>query len=225
LTQVNEEYLGSEHKIEKNYSIGKSMTTFIGESMIRIKDFHVNKSKSLYLSPNSNFVITLGLSSCKGFKDERYQISGQTEMGDEVHNVIFIPITNTTLSATGYMGLLINDKGYLYHRILNKNNAIQVGSIDYEPKSLKFIPIYDEKFDMSSGYINYELIYSGIDGNSIKIVYREYTPDNLAKTAFFQNLTYDIDSKVIRFKKLKITINNVNNEEINFTVTEDGLAQ
>jgi len=226
LTPVNNnKFLESEHKIEKNYSINISINSFVGESMIKVKDFYVDKYESSYLTPNKNFTAKIGLTSCEGFQGAKYQISGQTKMENEVYNVIFLPQKITTFSAPGYMGLLINKDGFLHTKILNENSAIQVGSIKYEPQDLKFYHVYEEYFNESSGYVNYELVYSGIDGSSIKILYREYTPNDLAKPAFFQNMTYDISSEYIRFQKIKMKINKINNEEINFTVIEDGMIQ
>lgn len=44
----------------------------------------------------------------------------------------------------------------------------------------------------------------------------------MARTAFYQNLTYDAKSQYIRFKQFKIQIHNATSEEIRFTVIEDG---
>jgi hypothetical protein len=53
------------------------------------------------------------------------------------------------------------------------------------------------------------------------MLYREYTPDNLARPAFYQNLTYPKDSSYVRFKQLKIKVNAVTNELIKYIVEED----
>ena len=68
-----------------------------------------------------------------------------------------------------------------------------------------------------------ELIYSGKNDISLNVTYREYTPDNLARTAFFQNITYQADAKQIRFKDFVIKIDDISNEKITYTVLEDGL--
>ena len=68
-----------------------------------------------------------------------------------------------------------------------------------------------------------ELIYSGKNDISLNVTYREYTPDNLARTAFFQNITYQADAKQIRFKDFVVKIDDISNEKITYTVLEDGL--
>jgi hypothetical protein len=69
----------------------------------------------------------------------------------------------------------------------------------------------------------YELIYSGKNDVSLNATYREYSSDDLARQAFFQNLTYQANAKQIRFKDFVIQIHNVTNEQITYTILEDGL--
>ena len=66
-----------------------------------------------------------------------------------------------------------------------------------------------------------ELIYGGKIGNIIKIHYREYL-NNLARSAFAQNLEYDLsDSNFIRFKNFSFEILDADNSVIKFKVTSD----
>ena len=69
--------------------------------------------------------------------------------------------------------------------------------------------------------MRYELIYTGCIADNLTMVYREYTPDDLARPAFFQNLTYNIKQKQIRFKNLLIEIILADNEKIVFNVLKD----
>ncbi len=67
-----------------------------------------------------------------------------------------------------------------------------------------------------------QIIYSGISGNTIKAVYREYS-DNYARPAFTQELQYNLDeSNIISYKSIKIKIIKATNSEIEFIVLEDG---
>ena len=71
--------------------------------------------------------------------------------------------------------------------------------------------------------MNYELIYGGTDGKSLTITYREYTADDLARPAFYQNLVYESKKSRIRFKETVIEIHEATNEKIVYTVISDGL--
>lgn len=66
----------------------------------------------------------------------------------------------------------------------------------------------------------YELIYQGLDGNVVRIAYREYT-ENLARPAFSQDLSYTLEvngSTPVRFRDASLTIHSANNNEISYTV-------
>jgi len=69
------------------------------------------------------------------------------------------------------------------------------------------------------GY-RYQLIYDGIDNNSLKLTYREFS-DNMARPAFYQTVSYKINPKFpqkIHFKNVTILIYNINNQYIEYEV-------
>jgi hypothetical protein len=71
----------------------------------------------------------------------------------------------------------------------------------------------------ASGY-KYELLYQGLDGNTLRIGYREYT-DNLARPAFAQDLTYPMAPETttqIRFKSVRIDVLSADASEITYRV-------
>jgi hypothetical protein len=72
---------------------------------------------------------------------------------------------------------------------------------------------------------NYELVYLGVDKDTLRIAYREYTDKNLARASFFQDLTYKVSDKKIRFKNLEMIIAEANNEHIKLTIIEDGIQR
>jgi hypothetical protein len=71
--------------------------------------------------------------------------------------------------------------------------------------------------------INFELIYGGLDATGLHVVYREYTKDGMARQAFYQNLNYEKNAKIIRFKNTKFEIVNADNQKIVFKVVEDDI--
>lgn len=67
-----------------------------------------------------------------------------------------------------------------------------------------------------------QIIYSGLLGNTVKAVYREFS-NNYARPAFSQELQYSLDeSKIISYKTVKIEILKATNSSIEFRVLEDG---
>jgi hypothetical protein len=76
----------------------------------------------------------------------------------------------------------------------------------------------------SSPYINYEIVYGGINNKTINLLYREYDKKDFARTAFFQNLSYtlkDNEPTLIRFRDLEIKVIKAGNEGIEIAVLKD----
>lgn len=66
-----------------------------------------------------------------------------------------------------------------------------------------------------------ELIYSGKNKDSIKLMYREYASD-MTRPSVSQDLTYDLsESNVIGVKNFKIKVISATNEGVTFTVISD----
>jgi hypothetical protein len=89
---------------------------------------------------------------------------------------------------------------------------------------LRFSPSEEEKKVLDSGYLNYELIYGGTDGKSITFTYREFTSQDLARPAFYQNLVYESGKEQVRFRDTLLRVHEATNEKIVFTVIADGLT-
>jgi uncharacterized protein YceK len=53
--------------------------------------------------------------------------------------------------------------------------------------------------------VRMELIFSGVSGSTLRLTYREYVND-LARPAFFQELTYERDTTEIQFRNTRIRI-------------------
>lgn len=74
------------------------------------------------------------------------------------------------------------------------------------------------------GSIMEELVYSGIDGKTIKVTYRQYVVQNsnfLIKDGFTQHLEYDLtEKKEIRYKSILIEVLEATSSEIKYIVKE-----
>jgi hypothetical protein len=68
---------------------------------------------------------------------------------------------------------------------------------------------------------SYELLYQGVGGGVLRLTYREYTGEDLARPAFSQEVTYDIDQTgptEILFKGAHITVLNAGNTAVRYRV-------
>lgn len=210
-----QKYLGSERIFEKNYTVGVKKHSYVGEPMVRVRDYLISKSTSTEVIASSNSNITMGGNTWPIEKDKIYKVVGEVNLKNKNYRVIGV---------TNQEGVLINDDGRInpdYVAVIQQVVST-VWSIN-STNDLKFIDVKETNIVPSPGHINYELIYSGRNSESIFIKYREYTTQDLARDSFFQDLTYSISSKKIRFKNIEILIDNVDDEKIVFTVISDGI--
>jgi len=92
--------------------------------------------------------------------------------------------------------------------------GLNLSLLKRKPEVIDTIP-YDETVEK-------ELFYAGREGNILHITYREYTGSGLARTPFFQNLYYDLNtSNKIVFKNWLILVIDANNQQIRFKVVKE----
>lgn len=210
--------LGAERIFDKNYEIGQKLAAYVGQPIIKVKDYKVNRFSSKYMQASDDFTISGGIVTITGSKNTDYAVRGETTIDGKGYTVVSLP----DQQLNPRFGVLVNPDGSPHSKLLN-HNIPMIYSFEISPPELKFIPSKDEEIDVGSGFLNYELVYGGTDGKSITITYREYTSNDLARPAFFQNLVYEAGKNQIRFKDTVIQVEDATNERIIFTVLSDGL--
>ena len=74
-----------------------------------------------------------------------------------------------------------------------------------------------EQSNRSKGYKR-ELIYQGRDGNNLKLFFREFA-DDFQRPAYGQEVQYDLSkSSFVQFKGLTISVEEANNEYLEYTI-------
>jgi hypothetical protein len=116
---------------------------------------------------------------------------------------------------------------------IRTDGKIGVGYVYLDLIPIQLIPIQSKwtdevlfervnNYPEEKGSFRMELLYTGITGNTVRLTYREYI-DDLARPAFYQDLTYDMtESKTIMFKTLKIKIVESTNSYLKYIVEDDG---
>lgn len=210
----------SRREASKNYVVGKERSAYVGDAMVRVKDYLVTVSASPVAIPSENVTIGDSSVSARLEKGHRYPIVGNIIVDGMTLAVVEV-VANTGLKG----GVLFDSSGKISNRAVVGQSGryiLALSTMTVTPPTARMIRGQDEKVDTRAGYTNFELVYSGKSGNSLNILYREYTPDDLARSAFFQSLTYDVTTRVVRFKALKIEIKEANNEGVTYTVVDDG---
>ena len=91
-----------------------------------------------------------------------------------------------------------------------------------DPPTVRLRPDFSTSAIRAAGYLNFELVYSGVTKDSIRLLYREYTQSDLARPAFSQELVYERDAGTLRFRNILIRVVQASGEQIKFVVLEDG---
>jgi len=199
----------------KNYELGRQQSAFVGKEII-----NVTRCDSFQPSASTDQIISL-----KG--NDRY-VRPQT-----YSTVGSIPISGTVIidKNTYYVvrpdnsewGIVISDTGEIYGSALYGFNY----NLLYFPPDISISPKRYEYSALCARYtpsaISFSLIYTGKNDISLNAIYREYSYKDMARPAFFQNITYQADAKQIRYRDFVIKIDDVSNEKITYTVLEDGL--
>lgn len=224
ITPVQTQVSPPEKVLVKNYTLNKQQSANVGDVIIKVKDYTVIRYTSDYLKASNDFHIGESDIYLNGKKDEPMKIVGVAQVKDSEY---YLLITNNP----DWFFPVNNDGKYLGGLAIRISGPFESGNratIIPEGKRLKIVPddtifsrTKDEKIDSKSGYINYEIVYTGITKDAINFLYREFTSEDMARPAFYQNLTYPINTKTIRFKKTKIRVISINEEKINYVVEED----
>ena len=126
-----------------------------------------------------------------------------------------------------HQAVLVKSDGTLHNRVLATgpgiNGYVQViYTLASSNQSAKLTLDSTQIVKSTKGYENFELLYAGTNSNGLNLTYREFSPDGLARVAFFQNLTYEVGARSITFKQYRISVDKSTSEAITFTVNSDG---
>ena len=210
--------LPEEHIVQKNYTIGQIQTVNVGDYIVRHKDYYIIKSTKGVLKADKDFNIP----GYNFTKNDEFKILGETEYQHEKYWLI--NFDNSPMNQ--FMTRMINQNGtlsdrFVYFNMFGPEVHPMSSKIAMSPPDVIFSKTTSTSVNESSGFINFELIYSGKDANSINLHYREYTPDNLIRAAYSQDLKYPADSKSIRFKNIQMQIYEATSEHLRYSVDKD----
>jgi hypothetical protein len=223
--------IGTERVFDKNYEVGKIQSVYVGQPVVKVKDYQVNRFSANFMQASDDFLIssTNGDVIVKGTKNTDYPVRGLTTIDNQDFTVLDLPsdydIFKEKFKVHWKYGfaVLIKYDGSVHDKAM-LDGIVFRPKFKSAPPDLRFFPSKDEEIELDSGYLNYELIYGGTDGKLITMTYREYTPDNFARPAFFQDLVYEARKSEIRFRDTAVKIHEATNEKIVYTVLSDGLG-
>ena len=201
----------------KNYTIGVPHKIFVGEKVISRKSYKVAVRNNIYRSDN-DFTLRGGLGSVSinfnGHAGEDLQVGGYNENGNPVLIIPNYPFMfgiapdgkwdNTVMSNSFWTSPIGSGSPYSMY-----------------PEDTIFRKAASKTPVSELGYVNHELIFTGVGSNGITLLYREYTFENIARTAFKQELVYPPQADEIRFRNYLVKVESVSSSTMVFTVLEE----
>lgn len=240
--------------IQRNYELNKTMRQSVGGAMVQVRDYceTTQPSQSPQLvRADSDLTLThetfTGSTTTFGIRSGGiYQVLGTADLDETAYRVVVINTLQTSLFGAaasfnytgGRPGVLIDANGNMVPDVLvgiggrvftfgeemNRNGLLTPSSA----KAVNFQKVAPPRSSSTrtAGFQNFELLFSGRDRSALRILYREYTPDDgtgggIARSAFFQELTFPPDTKIVRFKEMTIEVLSVTSGEIVYRVTSE----
>jgi len=207
-------FLGSENFKDKNYSIGKSQSATVGEPMVKFQDYWTTTSEKSVATFSNKVTLKGGPLEFTALPNKQYPIKGSVTLDGVKY----------TLVDVGHL-IMVKPDGTIRDRVAAAGTSeviVVIWTMSISDPTVTVSKETIRQVDSRKGYENFELLYTGLSAGAINVTYREFSPDGLARVAFFQNLTYPVTSKSISFKKFKIEIESTTSDNITFKVIEDG---
>jgi hypothetical protein len=216
----------TEHRIDASYKIGEAKKVFVGEQMLRVQDYYATLTESgassTRLTPTENFTLRVPpFSSVSLTPADSVTVTGTTERDGSTYRLITLPGASTQ-----QLRFLITPEGELEGSAVNSSGAKMGWAYNPQPASVRFVQTPSAtRVDATKGFTNFELVYGGTSRDSFRVLYREYTRDDLVRPTFSQTLTYEKGVSSIRFRNLQIEVHESTNEHLRFTVVADGRSE
>jgi hypothetical protein len=208
----------------KNYTIGQQITVNVGDPMIKFQDYELKLEtiESPVVTPERTVNLRGGVVNITLTAGQKYPVRGRMLV-----NGIDYVVVGTTDHPVHFRAVLVKPDGTLHNRVAFYNpnlGGLQLVFYTFtlSDPSTRIIRDTTQNVKSTKGYQNFEILYSGINTNGLNLTYREFSPDGLARVAFFQNLSYEANAKTITFKSYRIAIERASSEAITFTVLADG---
>lgn len=200
-------------KYYMNYSINEVRKVNIGEAIISIEKAQV---RDAYVAIMDYQTPTTGVQQTREMYINKYDRFVQVAENSSDPNDIFIKRDEPTRV---YKVINIYTNGKVNNGWVLADGIVPVQGIWTNEQLFTKSDIPSR---MTENSFKSEIIYSGLTGNTVRAVYREYSED-LARPAFSQELQYNLDeSKFISYKSIKIEIIKATNSIIEYKVIDDG---
>jgi hypothetical protein len=212
--------------------LGMQQRVFAGEEMARVKDYYVRYSevgKAVVVGDWSLSGKVVGASRTVELNmrnEEVFPLVGSYREGDEILYLVRVGSSEPpgVILSVDSSGSIVSEQfiaAPAKNIVAEGVDLYRMSDPPSDTRRLFRLEGEAMEVDRTAGYTNYSLIYQGTNGDQINIGYREFTPDDLARAAYYQDLVYKAGEPSIRFRGLLLHVKAATNEEIVFTVLQD----
>lgn len=225
---------------EKSYELNKPYTISVGETVLSINGV-ANGAAITYPRLVSSEDIEIKSTAFTTFDNYGVQrnysikknevlttVAQASYQGEDYYLINASPNRRHLKNTVKERLILVNKKTLMiYPRIGfhgETSNFLLSKGYTFSKDSAKFIELeshYEVKNPKDE--INFNIVYNGISGDTLRLAYREFTANDLARPAFFQDLTYNKNEKIIKFRGIDIEILKVTNNELTYKISQDGM--
>ena len=201
----------------KSYRLGAVATAAVGDEIVRVKNYSVTSMATREVEVRTGFTIDGPLYSHTFQAGERHRYAGKTTYDGKAYDVMRVDDYGLMFDDTGHvLGKLISGFG---NRITPP--VVMIYSYDVTPSDARVSRV-TRRIVLPEGFgQNYQLVFDGVSGDSIRIGFREYSTEDIVRPSSSQELTYPRNSRSIRFRNLAVDILEVTADRIEYRVTSD----
>jgi len=178
-----------------------------------VQSYRLSKREATSVEASEDFVLEGSGFRIAGRKGEEFPVRGTAKLDGQLHYVVPLAGYEFFVSPDGELRRDVKTEAYRW-KIASK--------AEMQPPEARLVPRESQEVSSELAYANFELIYGGSDGRTIQVTYREFTPADPARPSFFQSLSYDASSDVIRYRDFVVKVLEATNQTLSYVVVSDG---
>jgi hypothetical protein len=207
---------------QREHVLGEPIEVFVGNAIVKLKAFQTVLRNDVMTVDVPCRVIGSPLIFAATFTPgQQVQVLGQRSCDSGQCRIL----ASGDGDMWGPIGFTIDSSGRPFGApVRMRGGALMAGAIRTEP-DCRFLPLQGAPTGAAGGpYRNFEILYSGLDGETMRFQYREYTLEDMARPAFSQEFTYPRATKAVRFKDVAFDVLDAAPDRIRVVVRADGAA-
>ena len=210
-----------EHFLQTSYTKGAIRTAKIGEPIATVKDFSLVRKFPNYLFLDRQITIKTEKRSLILPHGRILRFSGVANIDGENLPLYLDAYSDDGLGVVYYVKEDMSLAKFIFirNRIAFPDGMEPITSVT--PETFKFRGRIETDPASEKVFKNYDLSFTGMDGNGIHATYREHDLADPAKVASTREWTFPADSSRIRCVNLEIQVHRCSALALEFSVTTD----